>query len=507
MSKRKLTDKQVKAIWELFAKRVESPTEIRKRLNLPVSHSVVRRILEGQTYKHLKPGPEELTTGDFLLALFGRGWVTVGMLRASPVFRYRHASELQEFGIRLWKQNLVNQMSLEREKSPCWKISPKGVKYLRSGLGNLTKDLQTKVDVEQEKIAIAARQTADDIETMAKAIVRNLMSEILPELYTSTWPAHINDFVNKANKRLQALNLPARLVFEPKDRGNPLQFVFLDKGKGLLSPLERQIANFVVEGGEKSHWRTISPPAQRASGAKCSDVAIDDIQEVAERLGGEVRGEVKATGGYFGVLDLAEEVARRFKVPAGGGRATDPEWTEKRLINLLPGMLENLGRLSESLGISPMQLGALLLEKTVNEIVYRSAVREWADSTPKQQVGGLKCSDIVVNDIQEFAGVELLPPAVTVKMDADYLGGRIAPPMYVLFSCVDELDVVTFGTYGVPRVWEAIGLKTLVGNIYKVCNMGQKFDGLYEVLEATPMKNGVKLKMRRVKNENSNVPR
>lgn len=404
MSKRKLTDKQVKAIWELFAKRVESPTEIRKRLNLPVSHSVVRRILEGQTYKHLKPGPEELTTGDFLLALFGRGWVTAGMLRAYPTFRYRHVCELQQFGIRLWNQNLVSQMSHAEEKALCWKISPKGMKYLRSGLGNLTKDLQLKLD-----------------------------------------------------------------------------------------------------------------DAQR------------DVVGVAERLGGEIRGEVKATGGYFGVLDLAEEVARRFKVPAGGGRATDPEWTDKRLINLRPATLEKLERLAVLIPIifrlGPMQLAALLLEKVVKDIDVNSQksslmriiagfepkedakCTDRVEAPPAQQVAGLKCSDIVVNDIQEFAGVELLPPVVTVKSDADYLGGRIAPPMYVLFSCVDELDVVTFGTYGIPRVWEAIGLKTLVGNIYKVCNMGQKFDGLYEVLEATPMKNGVKLKMRRVKDDDGNVPR
>ena len=92
-----------------------------------------------------------------------------------------------------------------------------------------------------------------------------------------------------------------------------------------------------------------------------------DINNIARRLGGEVRGEVKSTGGYFGALALAAEVEQRFRSPAGGGRATDPEWTEQRLVRLKPATLKRLQRLAQHLSgrgqkLAPMQLAALLLE-------------------------------------------------------------------------------------------------------------------------------------------------
>ena len=108
-----------------------------------------------------------------------------------------------------------------------------------------------------------------------------------------------------------------------------------------------------------------------------------DIKNVAKRLGGEVRGKVRAKGGYMGALALAEEVERRFKSPGGGGRATDPEWTEQRLVRLKTTTLKRLERLSQHLSargqrLAPMQLAALLLERA-SEDVERSIDKTGTD--------------------------------------------------------------------------------------------------------------------------------
>lgn len=98
-----------------------------------------------------------------------------------------------------------------------------------------------------------------------------------------------------------------------------------------------------------------------------------DIKKVAERLGGEVRGEVRAAGGYLGALALSAEIERRFRTPSGGGRATDPEWTEQRLVRLKLTTLKRLERLARHISargqrLSPMQLAALLLEKASEDV-------------------------------------------------------------------------------------------------------------------------------------------
>ncbi len=49
-----------------------------------------------------------------------------------------------------------------------------------------------------------------------------------------------------------------------------------------------------------------------------------DMERIAKALGAERRGKVSPLGCYFGALQLAAEVAARFRVPAGGGRPTDP---------------------------------------------------------------------------------------------------------------------------------------------------------------------------------------
>jgi hypothetical protein len=61
-----------------------------------------------------------------------------------------------------------------------------------------------------------------------------------------------------------------------------------------------------------------------------------DMEHIAKELGAERRGKVSARGGYFGALQLAAEVVARFRVPDGGGRPTDPSWSEQRLVRLSP---------------------------------------------------------------------------------------------------------------------------------------------------------------------------
>src|SRR5712691_6375472 len=77
-----------------------------------------------------------------------------------------------------------------------------------------------------------------------------------------------------------------------------------------------------------------------------------DMDRIAEGLGAERRGKVSATGGYFGAMQLLADVEARFRVPAGGGRPTDPRWTERRLVPLAPRTLERLTRPSSAAGES-----------------------------------------------------------------------------------------------------------------------------------------------------------
>jgi hypothetical protein len=55
-------------------------------------------------------------------------------------------------------------------------------------------------------------------------------------------------------------------------------------------------------------------------------------------------------------------------------RATDPDWTERRLVPLAPRTLKRLGTITEGIktrigvNIEPMQLAGLLLEKTADQL-------------------------------------------------------------------------------------------------------------------------------------------
>jgi hypothetical protein len=81
-----------------------------------------------------------------------------------------------------------------------------------------------------------------------------------------------------------------------------------------------------------------------------------------------------AKGGYFGAMQVLADVTARFRIPPGGGRPTDPRWTERRLVPLAPQTLESLEQLTVrirehgTVSLEPMQLAGLLLEKTIERL-------------------------------------------------------------------------------------------------------------------------------------------
>jgi hypothetical protein len=98
-----------------------------------------------------------------------------------------------------------------------------------------------------------------------------------------------------------------------------------------------------------------------------------DMDKIAKGLGAKRRGKVAVATGYFGAMQLLSDIEARFRVPAGGGRATDPTWTERRLVPLAPQTLRKLERMSakvrkQGTNVDPMQLAALLLEKTAEHL-------------------------------------------------------------------------------------------------------------------------------------------
>jgi len=98
-----------------------------------------------------------------------------------------------------------------------------------------------------------------------------------------------------------------------------------------------------------------------------------DMDKIARGLGAERRGKVAAGGGYFGAMQLLADIEARFRVPSGGGRPTDPSWTERRLLPLAPKTLKKLEEISakareHGISVEPMQLAALLIEKTAEQL-------------------------------------------------------------------------------------------------------------------------------------------
>lgn len=115
-----------------------------------------------------------------------------------------------------------------------------------------------------------------------------------------------------------------------------------------------------------------------------------DVTRLAAATGGDVRGRVESGAGWFGALALVEEVRARFRAPRSGGRATDPRWTERRLVPFAPETLAQLAgqaaELSRRSGTetSPLQLAALLVEHGLaTPDVAWSAL--WRQMSPEQR--------------------------------------------------------------------------------------------------------------------------
>ena len=99
-----------------------------------------------------------------------------------------------------------------------------------------------------------------------------------------------------------------------------------------------------------------------------------NMDKIAKGLGAARRGKVSAPGGYFGAMQLLAEIQARFRVPASGGRPTDPRWTERRLVPVAPRTLERLEEITArvreqgDVNLEPMQLAALLLERSTAQL-------------------------------------------------------------------------------------------------------------------------------------------
>lgn len=112
------------------------------------------------------------------------------------------------------------------------------------------------------------------------------------------------------------------------------------------------------------------------------------MDKIARGLGAERKGKVASSSGYFGALQLLEEIETRFRVPAGGGRATDPQWIERRLVPLAPSTLQRLDDLTAKvrehggMHVEPMQLAALLLERATDQLSEQEA-EELARARPR----------------------------------------------------------------------------------------------------------------------------
>ena len=104
-----------------------------------------------------------------------------------------------------------------------------------------------------------------------------------------------------------------------------------------------------------------------------------NMDKIASGLGAERQGRVAATGGYFGAMQLLADIEARFRVPPGGGRPTDPAWTARRLVPLAPRTLKKLEEIAAKVrkhggaNLEPMQLAALLIEKTTEKLSEEAA--------------------------------------------------------------------------------------------------------------------------------------
>lgn len=116
-----------------------------------------------------------------------------------------------------------------------------------------------------------------------------------------------------------------------------------------------------------------------------------DMDKIAKGLGARRGKKVRATAGYFGALQLLADLEARLRIPRGGGRPTDPRWTERRLIPLAPETLDRLEELTAKIrehghmNVGPMQLAGLLLERTTRQLSDEDAERLVGRARPAQR--------------------------------------------------------------------------------------------------------------------------
>jgi len=81
----------------------------------------------------------------------------------------------------------------------------------------------------------------------------------------------------------------------------------------------------------------------------------------------------------FSAMMLLVDIKAHFTVPSGGGRPTNPRWTQRSSIRLAPETLRRLEEIATAfrgkgdVRIESMQLGALLLER-ITELLDHDAI-------------------------------------------------------------------------------------------------------------------------------------
>lgn len=98
---------------------------------------------------------------------------------------------------------------------------------------------------------------------------------------------------------------------------------------------------------------------------------VVDHEKIERRLG--VKRIVKGFA-PFAAEALALDIAARLRPPVGGGRPTDPSWTQRRLVPLKPETLVKLAQVATDVSnrtgtsVEPLQIAAVVLERYVGEI-------------------------------------------------------------------------------------------------------------------------------------------
>jgi hypothetical protein len=103
-----------------------------------------------------------------------------------------------------------------------------------------------------------------------------------------------------------------------------------------------------------------------------------NMNKIAKGLGAERRGKVSSKSGYFGALQLVADIKARFHTPSGGGRATDPNWTERRLVPFASETLVRLEELAakirEDSHVS-IELAGILLERSAEQFSTKEVAK------------------------------------------------------------------------------------------------------------------------------------